>query len=114
VSNYRLGDEALCELCHKPIEWQGQFWRHTSYTPRHSAEPVDGTIHSPLAELEEQRDALLAACKAMSGLVTLGQRHASATHAEEIDRIEYEISKVFAQAKNAVAKAEGENDGTES
>ena len=56
-----------------------------------------------------QRDALLEACKAMFGLVTLGQWHAETTHDEEKERIEYEIGKVFAQAEDAIAKAKGED-----
>jgi len=63
MSKHRLGNRAVCKACQKPIEWQGYWWRHTDYTPRHPAQPTEGTLSSPLSELESQRSVLLAACE---------------------------------------------------
>ena len=37
----RLGDTSLCKACGKPIEYISPYWRHTTYSPRHGAQPID-------------------------------------------------------------------------
>lgn len=32
-------DEAICGSCKKPIRFNGSFWEHKTYTPRHPASP---------------------------------------------------------------------------
>lgn len=37
----KLGQKATCKACGKEIEYIGPYWRHTTYSPRHPAEPKE-------------------------------------------------------------------------
>jgi len=36
----KLGTMTICDMCGAPIRWQGQYWEHTTYNPRHIARPA--------------------------------------------------------------------------
>lgn len=37
----QMGDKDACRHCGSTIEYVGPYWRHTTWTPRHKAEPGD-------------------------------------------------------------------------
>jgi hypothetical protein len=38
----KLGTKDTCKDCGKSIRWNGKYWEHSDYTPRHIATP---TLH---------------------------------------------------------------------
>lgn len=42
----RLGQEAICSQCRKPIIYLGHYWDHVGRKPRHPAIPSDGSPYA--------------------------------------------------------------------
>lgn len=39
ASTSKIGDEAACASCGRPIRFVGKYWEHIGWTPRHPARP---------------------------------------------------------------------------
>lgn len=57
MTQYKYGDEAICESCGRRIRYMGAYWEHIGERPRHQAYPIrrsEAFVNEPMPKGEGQ------------------------------------------------------------